>query len=112
MKDLQIISNRNVVLVNHTLINDGIHSFLINITYKGVAVLTKMWGYYTIKMPRNKNDKDYKMEVFKTVVDIEKVFKGNQNNFIMTNAIKSFIKALGYELKFPIQKVRKSDCFV
>jgi hypothetical protein len=106
IKDLKFIPNKNVVRINHTLQNDGVHSFLLNMTFQNLEVFTKAWAYFSIRAPADKNDREYKREILKTVVDIEKAFKGIQSNVIVSMFFESIIKTCDQELKLPSKKVR------
>jgi hypothetical protein len=54
---------------------------------------------------RDKNDKDFEWEYFKTSVDMGKAFKGIQGNYLLRAFFENLAKHADYELKLPFNKV-------
>lgn len=100
-------TNKSIFKINYTLQNDGIHPYVINYTVETLAVFTKMLVYIKVKVPSNENDQNFQKEVINTVVDVEKAFKGIQNNFIIAKVFENIIKSSNLEIKYPLRKVRK-----
>lgn len=68
--------------------------------------MTKMVTYLKANVPENENDKKFKKEVVRTVVDMEKLTKGFSGNFVLKTAIDLFLNSFEFEYKFPMKKVR------
>jgi hypothetical protein len=64
-----------------------------------------MWVYLKMKVPQDESDKAYQKELVKTVLDIEKAFKGSLNNSFIAILIKDLVESSERELKFPMAKV-------
>jgi hypothetical protein len=59
-------------------------------TFNISAVINKILAYVTIKTPESKDDKNFRKEFMKIVVDVEKAFRGLQNNFLISTIAKLF----------------------
>jgi hypothetical protein len=109
MRDLKVVPNKKILRMNYTLINDGTKSFSANITYQALEVFTKMWVYFSVKIPKTVDDKNYQLELFKAVIDVEKALKGAQMNFLMSLILDVFKRYSVDELKFPMRKVSEFE---
>jgi hypothetical protein len=105
MKNLTIVPNKNVCRVNYTVNRNVNSSFSVDITYEFLAVVTKMWAYATLRIPKDENDKNYLTTVFKTVINVEKAIKGAQSNYIMLLLVNCWLKSSEKEIQFPLEKV-------
>lgn len=99
--------NKAVLISSFEILNDGLHSFSANVTAETFVVITKIWIYVKISVPEDINDKKYGKQIFQTVVDVEKLFKGISGNFVMKTIGNSLIKSIDNDFKLPMQKVRK-----
>lgn len=59
-----------------------------------------MWVYLNINIPEDKNNKKFKREIFKTVCDVDKPFKGIVKNVLTKKVIEIFIKYFESDLNF------------
>jgi hypothetical protein len=105
MKDFKVTSNKNVGRVNHSVVNNELKSFFLDLSFETFAVYSKMWIYLTIRVPKNANDKNFQIEFLRTVFDVEKAFKDNQNNFFVSMIMLTLARSAETEMKFPMQKV-------
>jgi hypothetical protein len=108
LKELKVTSNKNVVKLNYTLHNDGINSFVFNLTWDHLADFAKMWIYFTVRTPLTKNDKNCRNELIKSVVDVEKVLKGSQSNSLILLVAQKLKPFIVDEFKFPLRKVSQN----
>lgn len=83
-----------------------------NITIDSYVVVGKGLVYLKIKVPENKNDKRFRKEWLKTVIDIEKAINGKFNNFLVSLWADEVFKKCEFSnkpcknaLKFPLPKV-------
>jgi hypothetical protein len=109
--DFKITFNRNLVRGNYSLFNDRIHPFLINVTFENLAVVSKMWVYLKIRAPESDDDKSYQKIFLNTVVDLDKVLKGMQKNFIVSKIFECIFDASQNQLRLPLKKVREREKF-
>lgn len=58
-----------------------------------------------VRIPENSGDKEYKKDILRTSVDIQKFFEGAHSNILVRAFIKSILDAMNIEAKFPITKV-------
>lgn len=93
--------------VNITNVRTGI---VINSVATLLRDIEKLHAYVKFCVPENKDDKNFKIELLRTVVDIEKLFKGIATNFIAKSMIE-FGKVINFERKFPIKKVKVLKCW-
>lgn len=87
------------------IINDGIHSFSLNFTAQTFVGITKIWIYMKINFPEDENDKNFRKEFIRTVINVEKALNGRSGNFLTNKIGESFMKSSNFELKFPLKKV-------
>lgn len=103
--------NKNVVNITYFVVNDPLRGFSANVTFNSSVIISKMWVYVTIRVSMNENDIKFQRELIKTVVDLEKAFRGRQNNFLIGVLIDSFVKAGIDDLKFPMRKASNFSNF-
>lgn len=98
----------NPALMNATIAyahnNEG--AVFSNITVQTFKTITKLLAYVRGCILENKDDRDFKKETLRTVIDLEKIAKGIQQNPFLRNFIKELMKNLDYELKVPMKAVR------
>jgi hypothetical protein len=105
IKDLKVVSNNNLIKINYSLKNDGVHSFSANASFESFAVLTKMWSYVTIRTPQDENDQNYQKQFMKALVNVEKAVKGIRSNAVTSKITDVFLKSSSRDLTFPLKKV-------
>jgi hypothetical protein len=110
IRDLKIVPNKNCFDTNVTITNnEGVRSFTANLVVNVSAVINKIWAYGTIRIPENKDDKNFRKEFTKMVVDVEKALKGAQNNFLVAKIAELTLKTADREIKFPLEKVSRNS---
>jgi hypothetical protein len=80
----------------------------MNMQLENFEMFSKMWAYYTVRVPQDKNDKAYQKQIIRTVVDIEKILSRNHENTIVSMVTDAFLKSSETEIKFPVKKVLES----
>lgn len=76
-----------------------------NLTFNIFENVTSCSAYIKMTTPENANDREYKLELLRTVVDVDKVFKGSQSNPLIKMFIDSILKYADFEMKFPLTVV-------
>jgi hypothetical protein len=103
VKEFKITPNKRVVKTNYSItLNDAVHGYSIDLTIETFVVITKMWTYFTVRIPQDENDKSFQREFIKTVYDIE---KADKNNFLISMLVRNLKESSETEIKFPIPKV-------
>lgn len=92
---------------NHTC--DGIQECRINVNIDSFFEVTKILIYLKIRTPENENDREFKRELIRTVVDVEKVIKGVFGNPVIQAITKDLLKSINFPLKFPFPPVRNCN---
>lgn len=90
--------------VNITNTKSGI---IINSVATLLRDIEKLQAYVKFSVPENGEDKNYKKELLRTVVDIDKLFKGIATNFI-AKSMMEYGNGINFERQFPIKKVGTS----
>lgn len=76
-----------------------------NVTLKSYVNVTKMLAYVSLRMPEDSNDREYRRELLKTVVDLEKVSNGAQSNPIVRSYVNILMQYKDFVVKFPFRPV-------
>lgn len=100
-EDLIFDASVNITNIKSGIVIDSVATLLRDIE--------KLHAYVKFSVPENSDDKHYKKELLRTVVDIEKLFKGIATNFI-AKAMIEFGKVINFERSFPIKKVNAPHC--
>lgn len=80
---------------------------MVNVTMVSHVTITKMVAYVSVRFPENKNDREYRREVVRTVVDVEKVLKGMQSNPIVKGYVDDLLKYADFDINLPYKPVSK-----
>lgn len=89
--------------INFTHNNKG--ESVVNTTFLNHVTITKLTVYVSLRVPENKNDRECKRELVKTVVDLDKVFKGLQTSSVVNGFIRNILQYLDFEVKLPFLPV-------
>jgi hypothetical protein len=92
--------------MNYSMITDEIHSSSCNMSFETLNVIVKLLVYVKIRIPENENDKNFRKEVVRTVVNVEKAMKGAHHSFFVGKIVETFANSCDREIKFPLKKVR------
>lgn len=76
-----------------------------NFTLQTFTTITKILIYFTCCVAEDSNDKEYRREVVRTVIDLGKLFKGFQGNPLLKGGIENLRKGLKSEFTFPLPPV-------
>lgn len=98
-KDIQFVNFTSSVL------SDGTHSSLMTVISELFVDIEKLTARFSVKLPENQKDEDYKRVFFRTSIDIEKFFKGIDGNYITKAIMGDFFTCIDFEPKFPLKKV-------
>lgn len=82
-----------------------------NLTVETFTTITKVLIYFTCAVAEDNNDKEYRREVVRTVIDLGKFFKGLQGNPLMRKYIENIKEGLETQLTFPLPVVSFQQCF-
>lgn len=91
------------VTVNYTHNAKG--ESLTNVTAVTHVNVTKLFVYVSFRVPENENDREYRRELIRTVVDVEKVLNGLQSNPVVKGYVDNILKYVDFEVKFPARPV-------
>lgn len=83
-------------------------SSVSNLTFQSKVTISKILLYATVRIAEDQSDSKYKREFLRTVIDLEKLFKGSQNNFLVKVYIDNIKKFMDFKVKFPMEPVRFS----
>lgn len=86
--------------------NEGIRSFVLNITVQTFAVITKTIFTFFISQPKPLSNKNFDKEFLRASIDIEKAVKGINNNFITASIFRNILESFDHEVKYPFKRVR------
>lgn len=77
-----------------------------------LVVLEKVMNYVKVYVPIDDNDKEFRKEYFKTSIDISRLLKGVQGNFLVQVFMENFLTALSPIPSFPMKKVSLNTLFI
>lgn len=80
-------------------------SSVSNITFESTVTILKMLVYVKVKIAEDQSGSQYKRELLKTVIDVEKLFKGSQGNFVVRAFVNNISRFMDFNMKFPIKPV-------
>lgn len=80
-------------------------SSVSNFTFENKVTILKMLVYLKVNIAEDQNGSQYKRELLKTVIDIEKLFKGSQGHFLIRSFINNISRFMDFKMKFPIKPV-------
>jgi hypothetical protein len=109
ISEFYLTSNQNVVKVNYSLHNDGIHTYSLDFTLDIQTVITKLLVYISIRVPENDHDEKYQKMVLRTVVDVERALIGTNRNVLIKKLVEGLAKNNLNDLKFPLVKVSRRN---
>lgn len=94
--------------VSTSYIHENSGNSLCNVTVQIFKTVTKALLYFTFRLATDKNDRDYKFELVKTVIDLGKFLNGTQGNPLLRNYIETLQKGSDFKLKFPLPPVSRN----
>lgn len=89
------------VAFNHNLKGEAV----TNVTFVTHVDIIKLLVYVKFAVAENKDDREYRREMVRTVIDGGKLFKGSQSNYLVKFFFESIAKGTNFEWKFPLAPV-------
>lgn len=99
--------NRSIVEAKFELFNAKHQDSIVNCRFQTFKVVTACSMYITVGVSLNMKKPDYSMEFVKTVFDVKKMVQGVYANPIVKAAFVNILKSIDFEIKFPLNPVRK-----
>lgn len=97
--------NEKIGNASSNFIHDQKGNSIVNATIQTFVTVTKASLYLNIKAAADQNDREYRVDVLKTVIDLRKFLEGLQGNPFLRGYIERLKKSLDFELKFPVPPV-------
>lgn len=101
-----ISSNEKVSKTTFKIYYDKNNNTVLNTDLILLVDVEKMVSTVKISVPENKKDKSFRKEVFKTSIDMDKLFNGVQGTYFAKVLLENYFTSINFEPKFPLKKVR------
>lgn len=82
---------------------------VVNLTLESYVYVTKFLLYGSIRLPESKIDREYRVEIIRTVVDVEKLSKGLQSNLMIRGYVDNVMKFMDFKIEFPFKPVSSNE---
>lgn len=92
---------------NYIRLQNG--SSATNLTFISFKTVTKLLIYFTVKAAEDINDRHYRREFIRTVIDVGKFFKNSQTNPILRNIIEEIQQCMNFRASYPMAPVSKKQ---
>lgn len=116
LKGSRIIIKRHEITLNPVISNltfwhncDGSNECVVNCVVTSFLPIVKMKLYLTVKLPENERDNEFRLQVLRTVIDVEKLLSGVRGAKMLSWLIDDILKAIDFEPKFPLPPVGISN---
>lgn len=76
-----------------------------NVTICMFVTIEKLRVYIKINLKENQNDREYRREFIRTIIDVEKLTKGIQKNKMVKGFMEDLMKSMECKLIFPLKPV-------
>lgn len=86
-------------------ITDANQNVVTNVTFGNLVTFTRLMAYFSLKIAEDQNDREYKREYIKTLIDVGKMFKDSHANLFVKNYANSLRKFMDFEMNFPLKPV-------
>lgn len=80
-------------------------ALVINYDCELTENILKMIAYINLRIPENGLDKEYKKDLLRTTVDLQKFVAGAHSNILIRTCIKTVTDSMNVEPKFPVTEV-------
>lgn len=80
-------------------------SSISNLTFETKVMIVKMLVYVKLNIAADQSAANYKRELLKTVIDVEKLFKGSHVHILVTAFTRNLGRFMDFKMKFPIKPV-------
>lgn len=78
---------------------------ITNLTMRTFKTIHKMLAYVKVKLAEDENDRECRREFLRTIVDVEKLNKGAQANFLVKAYMENIRRFMDFDIKLPLQPV-------
>lgn len=100
----------NVTIV---LFNDGIHDTKMNLTFDTKYAMEKFQLAASLRIRESDNDEEYKLEIFRTSVDVKRFFDGTSgSNFLIKALMENSLTTANFNTTFPWNTVKLTDIII
>lgn len=100
--------NRSLININVDVYNEIDKDSVLNVAWELFYCITDLKLYIKLNGKAHEDDREFKHEIFRTVVDTKMLFKGAFANVIIRNVVENLLKAANFELKMPLEPVSLS----
>lgn len=90
------------------IFSDKTQSFAGNYTIEFIKTVNNFKVYFSVNLPDNENDHEFRKVFMKTVIDCGKIFSGIYANPFVRYAVGTALSSAQFELKMPMKPV--SSC--
>lgn len=102
---INIVQNSSLATIRIDHFNEAKKDSLFFLLIQNFVTFNDLRIFLSVRISTNKKSPDYSIEFLKTVVDVKKLFKGAHANPFLRGWTESLLKAVDFELKFPILPV-------
>lgn len=102
---VEVESNPAVASMLVDYMHDAKGNSVTNATFTTFVTITKSLLYLKMKVAENENDKEFKRQLISSVVDVDKVLKGFQSNFLISRFFAAFRKGMDLNFQHPLAPV-------
>lgn len=106
VNDYKLEQNSSVINAKFNYLTEANKDSVLNGNVISFSTCNALRAFLCIKVSTNKKSPDYSIVLVKTVVDVEKFFKGIYANPIVRNVAENLLQALEFDLVFPFKAVR------
>lgn len=100
-----ITTNEEVISGGIATIQNVSTGLLISVEGTVMKQIEKVIAYGRFSVPENHYDHKYRRELLRTVLDVEKIFKGVTTNFLAKSVLDVMKGSVDFQCTFPIKKV-------
>ena len=99
--------NKTYLNITSNYSTDRTQEATLNFNFYTFATLNNLKVYFSINLPENKDDVNFRKELVRTVVDFEKIVKGIFGNPIVKIFMEDIFSSMDFELHLPMKPVRR-----
>lgn len=85
--------------------HDEKHNAVVNLSIEFFVAVSKILLYFDVTMAEDQNDNEYRRPFIKTVINVEKCFKGMQANVFMRTYLEILSRYMDFNITFPLGPV-------
>ena len=107
VNELKLEVNKTILNITSNYSTDRTQETTFNFNFYTFATLNNFRIYFSINLPENKDDVNFRKELVRTVVDYEKIVKGVFGNPIVKIFMEDIFSSMDFEPHLPIKPVRR-----